>query len=247
MDKICIALIPIYKSYLTQNEIRNITHSLKQLEYQNCVVSWLAPDNIDRSFYDRMFPHLPWSFHAPVHFRSVTDYSRLLLSEFFYEAYDQFEFMLIVQPDAVVLTPTLNEWLNTPYDYVGAPWPKGWEFALPVRLRGEVRSVTCRAFVGNGGLSLRRSRKIIQLLREFPEARTAWSNSGNPEDLLISMIATLSPSIILPTLGAASRFSLELEPEFFGALFDDSPPFGLHGDHHVIGKFIERHHKVGIL
>jgi hypothetical protein len=243
----CIVLIPIYKPNLDLDEERNVRVSISNLKGQDCVVSWLASRDMTRDYYLDNFPEVSWSLHPGIFFQSVSDYSRLLLTESFYERYDKHEFMLILQPDAVVLTPTLNDWLRMPYDYVGAPWPNGWEFALPIRLRGEVRPVTCRAFVGNGGLSLRRSRKIIQLLREFPEARMAWSDSGNPEDLLISMLATLSPSIILPTIGAASRFSLELEPEFFGALFNDSPPLGLHGDHRVIGKFIERHHKVGIL
>jgi hypothetical protein len=247
MNKICIVLIPVYRDHLTPSECRNISHSLGRLASQNCLVSWLAPSNIDKRFYEGNFPSIGWSLHLPEYFRSISAYSRLLLSDSFYEEYSRFEFMLILQPDAVILTPTLNDWLKSPYDYIGAPWPNGWEYGLPVRLRGRVQIITCRAFVGNGGLSLRRPRKIVQLLREFPEARATWCDAGNPEDLLISMLATLSPSVIIPTIGAASRFSLELEPDFFCALFNDLPPFGLHGNHEIIGKFIERHYDAGLI
>ncbi len=241
----CIVLIPVYKGSLSLDEERNIRVSLTNLDNQDCEICWLASEQICKDYYEKVFPTVGWSFHPEGFFRSISDYSRLLLSDEFYEIYQAYEHMLILQPDAVVLTQTLNDWLQTPYDYIGAPWPNGWEYGLPIRLRGEVRTITCRAFVGNGGLSLRRPRKIIQLLRDFPEARKAWSDAGNPEDLLISMLATLSPSVIIPTIGAASRFSLELEPDFFCALFDDKPPFGLHGNHETIGKFIRQYFNTG--
>lgn len=214
----CIVLIPIYKPRLDEEEQRNIAHSLGNLQGQDCLVSWLAPAGMEQDYYDTTFPGLNWSFHDPRYFKSIQDYSRLLLSDAFYERYFDYEFMLILQPDAIVLQPTLNEWLDKPYDYIGAPWPKGWEYPLPIRLGDKVESVVCRAFVGNGGLSLRRSKKIVQLLREFPEARAVWEEIGNPEDLLISMVATLSESLVIPTVGAAARFSVELEPDFFHRL-----------------------------
>jgi hypothetical protein len=225
----CIALIPIYKPRFDADEERNIRVSLENLKGQDCVVSWLAPNRIERSYYDSTYPGVAWSFHDDRYFRSIQDYSRLLLTDSFYETYYNHEFMLILQPDAVVLKPTLNEWLDKPYDYVGAPWPKGWEYPLPIRLGDKVESVPCRAFVGNGGLSLRRSRKIVELLQDFPEARSAWVEIGNPEDLLISMVATLSGSLVIPTIGAAARFSIELEPSFLQRLIGNDPPLGMHG------------------
>ncbi len=242
----CTVLIPVYQESLSLDEERNIRVSLANLEDQNCDIYWLAPEQICRNYYEQVFPGVHWSFHPKQFFRSISDYSRLLLSDGFYEPYYESEHMLILQPDAVVLTRTLDNWLQTPYDYIGAPWPNGWEYGLPIRLRGKIQTITCRAFVGNGGLSLRRPRKIIQLLRNFPEARAAWCDAGNPEDLLISMLATLSPSMTIPTIGTASRFSLELEPDFFCALFDDRPPFGLHGNQGIIDKFIKQYYGTGV-
>jgi hypothetical protein len=232
-----IALIPIYKSRFSSEEERNVKHSLSNLYGQDCVVSWLAPENIDRSYYDGEYCDINWSFHNPTYFRSVRDYSRLLLSEDFYVRYLSYEFILIVQPDSVVLRPTLNYWLDQPYDYIGAPWPKGWEYPLPVRSGETVRSINCRAFVGNGGLSLRRTSKIHALLNSYDDARRAWSEVGNPEDLLISMTATLSPNILIPTIGAASMFSRELDKELLQFLTGIELPFGLHGEKNVTDFF----------
>lgn len=223
----CIVLIPIYKATLDADEERNVRHSLANLEGQNCAISWLAPDNIDRSYYTITFPQVSWSLHSSFFFESVSNYSRLLLSDNFYESYFDYDFLLILQPDAVVLRPDLDYWLTQPYDYIGAPWPRGWEFPLPICLSGNLEDVLCRAFIGNGGLSLRKPRRITQLLGEFPNARSAWIEIGNPEDLLISMLATISRDFFLPTVGVASKFSIELDFDFFMRLRGDLP-FGVH-------------------
>ncbi len=230
----CIVLIPIYKLRFNEDEEQNIRSSLDNLKGQNCIVSWLAPEGIDKSYYESTFPGLAWSFQEARYFASIQDYSRMLLTDSFYETYYGYEFMLILQPDAIVLKPTLNEWLGMPYDYVGAPWLKGWEYSLPIRLGAKLDLVPCRAFVGNGGLSLRRSRSIVKLLREFPEARASWVEIGNPEDLLISMLATLSGSIKIPTIGVAARFSIELDHLFFHKLLKFDQPFGYHA-HRITG------------
>jgi hypothetical protein len=223
----CVVLIPIYKTRLDIEEERNVRHSLKNLDGQNCEISWLAPDGLEKNYYSTTFPSVSWSLHAKCFFNSVSDYSRLLLSNHFYETYFDYEFMLILQPDAVVLRPNLDLWLASPYDYIGAPWPRGWEYPLPIRLSGNIEHVVCRAFIGNGGLSLRRPFRLVQLLNEFPEARSAWMEIGNPEDLLISLIATMSSKFLMPSIGVASKFSIELDFDFFLKLHG-THPFGVH-------------------
>ena len=226
----CVTLIPIYKDKFTPIEEYNVCFSMRNLIGQDCCFFWLAPETINREYYERLLPHVRWSIFSDSYFNSVRDYSRLLISDMFYEHYLNYEFLLIMQPDAMVLKKTLNEWLSKPYDWIGAPWPNGWECALPIRIGNVLESITCRAFVGNGGLSLRKPEKILNLLRAFPEARESWANLGNPEDVLISMLATISENIIVPTIGEASRFSVELDLDFFvRALGRQNPPFGTHG------------------
>ncbi len=225
----CIALIPIYKTRLDLDEERNLRYSLANLTQTDCVISWLAPDGIDRGYYESNFSSVTWSFHAPEYFKSVRHYSRLLLTNSFYAAYDEYEWMLIVQPDALVLKPSLSRWLDMPFDYIGAPWPSGWEYSLPIRTLDTITQVKCRAFVGNGGLSLRRPRKVIELLEEFPEARQAWREVGNPEDLLISMLATISNFFLVPNVRTAAQFSIELDYSLLNLLNHGEASFGVHG------------------
>jgi len=225
----CVALIPIYKAALNSAEERNVLQSLENLKGQNCVPLWLAPKSIDRGYYQALAPGLQFSFHDPAWFSSVSSYSRLLLSDVFYHEYSCFEFLLILQTDAVILKPSLNHWLDKPYDYIGAPWLRGWEMELPIRCGSKLESWPCRAFIGNGGLSLRRTSKILELLNGFPEAREMWLKIGHPEDLLIAMLASISDSMVIPTIGTAARFSIETDSDRLFRLIQGDTPFGLHG------------------
>jgi hypothetical protein len=225
----CIVLIPIYKDQLDPNEERNIQYSLENLTNGAYCISWLAPLGIKKDYYDVHFPSVAWSMHPPEYFRSIKDYSRLLLTDDFYKTYHNFEWMLILQPDAVILKPTLADWLDMPYDYIGAPWPNGWEYPLPIQTGEVVNQIRCRAFVGNGGLSLRRSKKVISLLNEFPDATRAWHQIGNPEDLLISMLATLSTFFLVPNIRIAAQFSIELDYPLLNMMNCRQSSFGAHG------------------
>ena len=151
----------------------------------------------------------------------------MLLTEEFYATFaPHFTHVLIVQTDATVLRDELDFWVEQPYHYIGAPWPNGWSFPLS-RIFGETEQLRCAANVGNGGFSLRDISAIIDLLREFPGAREDWFNAGNPEDLYISLAASISSFFRVPNIRVASRFSIELDGTFFSK-FGDGPPFGLH-------------------
>jgi len=223
----CIVLIPIYKTQLSIDEERNIKDSLTYLPSRLCEISFLAPVNIPKEYYESEFSSIRFSFFEPTYFRSVNDYSRLLLDHSFYRSFVGFDHMLILQTDAVVLLPTLDYWLSEPYDYIGAPWMKGWQFDMPVRLGGQLEMISLNGFVGNGGLSLRRIASILRLFEEFPDARKYFQDMGFPEDLAISLMASLSRFFRVPTIGVASCFSRETDREIFDSL-TSAKPFGLH-------------------
>jgi hypothetical protein len=85
----------------------------------------------------------------------VKGYNNLLLSRCFYQAFDEYEYMLIVQTDALVLSNALEEWCAKQYSYVGAPWFDGYTTPTrPLRLSN----------VGNGGFSLRRIPDFLKVL-----------------------------------------------------------------------------------
>jgi len=102
------------------------------------------------------------------------------------------EIILIFQTDSVICEENkdlINKFINNDYDYVGAPWSNA---------------------VGNGGLSLRKKSKMLEIIEKCPK------NNIN-EDIFFanSCINTKKPSI-----DEAKEFSVE-------SLFSENH-FGVH-------------------
>src|SRR5882762_6370026 len=91
-----VILVPIYKPGLDPLERLSLDHALPLLRGHE--IFFLAPEELDVDFYEKRYDarcvRLPRE-----HFLSVASYSRLLLSEAFYERFLDYEFMLILQPD----------------------------------------------------------------------------------------------------------------------------------------------------
>jgi hypothetical protein len=187
-------------------------------------------------------------------FGSIAAYNRLLLSPRFYDAFRDYEFILVHHLDALALSDQLTEWCAAGLDYIGAPW---WD-------EHEQRFV-----VGNGGFSLRR---IEAFLRVFRSRRLAlppdeyWRRSiagkgaaarvlhfprrllkhvrrfngieyqiasalrdGLAEDNFISEFATaFDPSFRIASLEQALRFAFDNAPGRCFRLSNERLPFGAH-------------------
>jgi hypothetical protein len=120
-------------------------------------------------------------------------YSNLFLSTGFYN-YIPTETFLVFQTDSMILEKNkalINDFLK--YDYVGAPWKDG--------------------SVGNGGLSLRKKSKMLEILN------SKWPRNGN-EDIYFSYNIDKNIIYNLPDYNTAKMFSVE-------TVFYESP-FGIH-------------------
>jgi hypothetical protein len=221
-----IVLIPLYKPTLDGFEQYSVDHSLNAL--RNREVFFICPEGLDISYYIERYPNYHCRSYAPHYFESIIGYNHLLLSEFFYSDYLDYEFMLILQTDAIVLHDKLAMWCTQPFDYIGAPWPNGLELFVNLGTFQGENGRRVRATVGNGGLSLRRNKKCIAILKEFPEATDYFLRSGSSEDLFFSFMGPLSTDFVLPNEITASRFSLELKPSFYYAINGEHLPMGGH-------------------
>lgn len=219
-------LIPIYKPELSSLEQFSIDYSLSVIKNRACF--FVAPRGLDCRYYIERYPQVQFEFFPPEYFDSIDSYNRLLLGASFYDRFISHEFVLILQPDAILIRDDLDFWTEQPFDYIGAPWPDGVELTVwRDRFRDERRR-RVRASVGNGGLSLRRVGKCLALIHEFPETNAVFVEAGTNEDSYFSLLGLLSTDFIVPNEIIASRFSMELKPDFYYAVNGGRFPMGAH-------------------
>jgi len=231
----CAVLIPIYKNQLDEDELFSVKTSLSNLQGHD--IYWVAPEGIDLSFYDKNFGFIQPQYFEAGYFKNISGYNKLLTSTFFYEAFIAYEFCLICQPDAIVLKPELHDWLGKPYDYIGAPWPNGYSLKIQTNKIPIPEGITCTAFVGNGGLSLRRNQACINLIHEFDDVAEMWGTQGHAEDLFYAFLGQLSKSFHMPNTMTAALFSHDIDPVYLFRLTGSQIPFAVH----AWSKYDRRH------
>ncbi len=218
-----VVITPIYKESLSSTEEWVLRHSLNRLMDHDTY--FIAPHRLDIAFYKERFEGVRFMFFHDSYFESPQTYSRLLLNVAFYYRFTSYSHMLIVQTDAVVLKDELHWWVNSPFDFVGAPWQLPLSITLPT-LPDAVGGFSGRTFlidVGNGGFSLRRIHACIDALGEY-----GWilENFWMDEDLFFALVGQISSHFIVPNTLCAARFSLESSPEMFYKMTGHAPMGG---------------------
>lgn len=108
------------------------------------------------------------------------------------------EHALIFQMDTVLLRPDIDQFLI--YDYVGAPWFRPW--------RVVANNMTAFIQIGNGGLSLRRVKTMLQIIHTHPR-NLRLSPLLENEDIYFSFWLSVEQGYNLPSIEIASEFSVE--------------------------------------
>lgn len=221
-----IVVVPVYKPELNALEQYSLDQSLAALVGRKFM--FIGPVNLNWDYYLLRYPQASFMGLENDFFSSIQGYNKLLLSAAFYQLFDEYEFMLILQTDAIVLRDDLAHWCAQYYDYIGAPWPDGVELFVNIGQFAGDKGRKVRAMVGNGGFSLRRINKCVALLQEFPDAVNYFIVSGSSEDLFFSFMAPLSVDFVLPNEITASCFSMEIKPSFYYAINGNRLPMGGH-------------------
>ena len=125
---------------------------------------------------------------------NISNYNKLLYDKNFYN-YIPTEMFLIFQVDTLICKKYKdNIYKFMKYDYVGAPWKKSW-FNHKNYIENSV---------GNGGLSLRRKTKMLELLNNCS------INININEDLFFSkVLSNCNIGINKPTMEEAKEFAIE--------------------------------------
>lgn len=139
-------VVPHYRARLTADEavsLRHLTHFLGRYDKHLAL-----PEGLDFALPGFGVQRFPAPF-----FHGTATYSALLLSGEFYRAFAAYDYILLYQLDALVLSDQLAGWCERGLDYVGAPW-----------FPGEGADFVREPAVGNGGFSLRRVEGFLRVI-----------------------------------------------------------------------------------
>lgn len=144
--------------------------------------------------------------------RSIASYNKMMLDIELYKRFQQYKYILLYQLDAFVFSDKLIEMCEYDYDYIGAPWIRGYFYYMD-----EAHSVWQ---VGNGGFSLRKVHSFIELLKKGVQDYY-WN-----EDVFYG-ISSSSYFRVAP-VDVALKFAFEQEIEKCFELTNGELPFGCH-------------------
>ncbi|WP_426441691.1 DUF5672 family protein [Bradyrhizobium genosp. P] len=162
-DMKCAIVIPTHKPRPDEEDEASLRNTLKVLGARHVFV--VLPHGVSGDHYEqyRQDAHsLAILNLEPGHLGSIENYNAMGLSSSFYKRFEQFDYLLICHLDSWVFRDDLDHWMSLGYDYIGAPlfleepshYTKLFDLAAPIG--------------GNGGLCLRRTRKMIELTEKLP-------------------------------------------------------------------------------
>lgn len=229
-------IIPIYTSQINTYEkisLERICHIL----YAH-PLTVIKPTSLDLSFLLEKYPELVMEDFDDNYFKGISGYNRLMLSEEFYQRFENYEYILICQLDAYIFRDELLDWCKKGYDYVGAPWlvrPIYHSFPMK-QYRWLFRSAATRETdfkVGNGGLSLRRVSSHLLAVRLLKDIIGEFlSHKGNHvfnEDVFFSVeVNKHGLNFSYPDYMEALKFSFDKYPALCYKLNCGQLPFGCH-------------------
>ena len=145
-DRLVAVVTPIPSFPLSAEAEISIRHLRKYLGQLDRYI--IGPKSVPKEFSDFVLQPFPTRY-----FTSRYGYNRLLMTEQFYRAFSDYQYILIYQLDCLVFASNLEEWCRKGWDYVGAPW-----------LNNPDNPAEGFLATGNGGLSLRRVASALAVL-----------------------------------------------------------------------------------
>ena len=224
-----VVLIPIYKDRMTLLE--KISFCQANAVLHRYPIMFIAPEYMKSCKECNQYRT---EFFGDDFFVNTESYSRLLLSEEFYERFSGFSYMLIYQLDAFVFSDRLQEFCDMGYDYIGAPWPRWMNYTGSRYAAGkEYRPLICRGRVGNGGFSLRRISAMISATKARDKILAVHPSLADilrkQEDMYFAYYGAMERRMNLPNVFVAADFSCELDSGHRRISMGNRLPFGCHG------------------
>jgi hypothetical protein len=241
--KNAVVVIPVYKTDLNDNEWLSLKRSLKVLARHPFAIA--CPHNLDLSPLDTVLGSVDYAVKRfdDDYFKGLSGYNQLMLSHAFYEAFADYEYILICQMDVFVFEDHLEHWCSQDYDYIGAPWLASRQtffnrLLLQINNAFKKRKKTTEHYfkVGNGGFSLRKTKamlRAVQSRKEGIEQALPSLSQWDPrnlyiEDLYFSLVAPTLTDVKIPDYKIAIDFCFDRKPDYALKLNHGKLPFACH-------------------
>jgi hypothetical protein len=223
---------PIHRELPSADEMFALKHGFTVLRDHPRII--IAPDHLSLDTYKSIIQVDEIRRFPDQCFKNIASYNRLMLSLAFYRMFEDFEYILVFQPDAFIFRDELLYWCEKGYPYIGASWPAGRLLNPYLFIGAPILSKVVPfinrpelCYVGNGGLSLRNVRASIRILLRNRLAVFFWHHQ---EDYFWAFYAARKGSgFPVPSEAEASKFSLELCAEQYSPLNGGALPFACHG------------------
>lgn len=242
-ERLVNIVIPIYKKNLDKYEdlsFRQICNTFSSYD-----ITIIKPEKLNLDFLLDDYENLKFESFDDSYFRSVHDYNRLMMSEGFYTRFTDYKYILIAQLDAYVFRDELKQWCDKDYDYIGAPWLVRPIYSFPVlrlfsylkykfyNLIDKKNSRITRWKVGNGGFSLRKVEKHLEVTRELSGVISHYLNNRGHlynEDVFFSIeVNKYGMGFKYPDYMEALKFSFDKYPDLCYKINNYELPFACHG------------------
>ena len=237
---LCV-VIPIYKTTLEKMEECSIERTCEVLSRRD--IFFVAPEGLQTDNYARFLnkENVKVEYFAPKFFRGISGYNIMMFEMRFYERFSAYDYMLIAQPDAYILSgrDELDAFMKKGYQYWGAPWNPPliiYRFDFKgVRYLGKfLKPVICKS--GNGGFSLRHIASTVKLLNKKRITAKLWCNNYNEDGFFAYFGHNSSMKWFnCPPLEDAASFALEADMK--EALASGKDVFAVHAWEKMLGEY----------
>lgn len=239
-------VIPIYNEALRSYEKTSLNQCFNVLK--NYHIKFICSEGFNADSYINFSKkyriEISIERFEPKYFANINGYNELMLSIPFYQRFNNYKYILLHQTDAYIFKDELSMWCDLDYDYIGAPWLiniREWlnspgAYPIEILLYYKIFGKNKMNRVGNGGLSLRKTKSFISNLKYFGFWVKRWKS--NEDNFFSQCIDLLNPFFKIPELSTSLKFSFDSMPEEAYSLNEFKLPFGCHAFNRNDGAYM---------
>ena len=162
-----VIIIPTHRSFISDEDKISLAHLKKYLHKYD--IFFVIPKNISSTTF-QSYGYRVRQVDANF-FGTIRRANEMYLNKRFYETFKTYDFMLIYQLDALIFSDQLENWINSGYDFIAAPW-----FRPIVGYLSHKKGYPISG--GNGGFSLRNIQKALKILDIVNKSATRRSKNS---------------------------------------------------------------------